>query len=344
MKKLILLLMVLCSTMPAYASEPAQTEAQLVEPLPSTEAMVDAGKAETQGSFDAAVDATPNTATVVAEASQERLDGATTEAPQLASASVSEPKISQQKGPGVHDLLYVEPLEETASSDEVIWMGWTVFESGDESYAQVGGDGGHAFGRFQFDSRYDLAGFLQKCITYDANYAVKFGQFVTTKSGKPAIRTRSGLNAVWRQVYAERSEEFARLRIEFAAETYYHQVKEALAATYGINLDDYGPVLKGTVWSVALRDGNNVHTIRKYNNLRTVVDTYAPGISEETWLRAIYAAEAARHPSQAGRWNNKQLTAALVALAEEGREDVAMNELLLKGFEVITHREGYTAV
>ena len=107
-------------------------------------------------------------------------------------------------------------------------MGWTVFESGDESYAQTGGDGGHAFGRFQFDSRYDLAGFLQKCINYDETYA-RFGQFITTKSGQAVMRTRSGLSEVWKQIYSERPDEFSLLQIEYAAENYYYNVRSSPA-------------------------------------------------------------------------------------------------------------------
>ena len=90
------------------------------------------------------------------------------------------------------------------------------------------------------------------------------------------------------------------------------------------------------MWSIALRDGNNVHTMRRYNNLRTVVDTYVPGIDEETWLRAIYAAETARHPSQSGRWSNKQLNAALSALSQYQVEVVSNG---LAEFEVIVQRK-----
>lgn len=239
-----------------------------------------------------------------------------------------------QVGPGFINLPFVE--ETVSEPGELIWMGWTVFESGDESYAQTGGDGGHAFGRFQFDSRYDLAGFLQKCINYDVAYA-RFGQFITTKSGQTVMRTRSGLSEVWKQIYSERPDEFSLLQIEYAAETYYYNVKMALLNMYGINIDEYSPVLKGTMWSIALRDGNNVHAMRRYNNLRTVVDTYVPGIDEETWLRAIYAAETARHPSQSGRWSNKQLNAALSALSQYQQIEVASNSLA--EFEVIVQRK-----
>ena len=48
---------------------------------------------------------------------------------------------------------------ETVYEDE-IWMGWTIFESGNVSYGQAGGDGGKAYGRYQFDYRYALADFL----------------------------------------------------------------------------------------------------------------------------------------------------------------------------------------
>lgn len=316
---------------PTYANEAGAIQVVTVEPLDAENVFTVNAVSEDATLVGLVTDGqeaqnTPETAITVDQL-EETAEPTT---PVIEALAVS----NTQVGPGFINLPLVEEVVDEPG--EVVWMGWTVFESGDESYAQTGGDGGHAFGRFQFDSRYDLAGFLQKCINYDETYA-RFGQFITTKSGQVAMKTRSGLNAVWKQIYNERPEEFSLLQIEYAAETYYYNVKEALLAMYGINIDEYSPVLKGTMWSIALRDGNNVHAVRRYNNLRTVVDTYVPGIDEETWLRAIYAAETARHPNQSGRWSNKQLNAALSALSQYQQIELAANELM--EFEVIVQRK-----
>ena len=55
---------------------------------------------------------------------------------------------------------------ETVYDDE-IWMGWTIFESGNVGYGQVGGDGGRAYGRYQFDYQYALPEFLAYAVSAD---------------------------------------------------------------------------------------------------------------------------------------------------------------------------------
>ena len=49
--------------------------------------------------------------------------------------------------------------------DGAIWTGWASCESGSEGGRSAGSDGGHAFGLFQFDDRYEsLYRFLQHCL------------------------------------------------------------------------------------------------------------------------------------------------------------------------------------
>lgn len=57
---------------------------------------------------------------------------------------------------------------ETVYDDE-IWMGWTIFESGNVGYGQAGGDGGRAYGRYQFDYQYALPEFLTYVVSTDSD-------------------------------------------------------------------------------------------------------------------------------------------------------------------------------
>ena len=215
------------------------------------------------------------------------------------------------------------PIKALAAEDE-IWTGWTVFESGSEGWYQTGGDGGHAYGRYQFDIGYDFTEFMKQCVNADREGYSGFNKFISISritagrngnmkimENKPLLEARSELSEVWKTICNDMGESFFTLQTDFASSIYYYPVKSKLMAIYGINLDDYGPALKGTVWSIAVRDGSNVSRNQEQNNLRAVTSTYKVGIDEKEWLNLIYDAETERHKSQAQRWNIEQRAAAL---------------------------------
>lgn len=204
-----------------------------------------------------------------------------------------------------------------AVSADMIWMDWLRFESGTAAWRQVGGDGGRAYGRYQFDIDYALPRFLSYCLSADSTTYAAFAGFITGEGKQARMVTTAGLPEVWTSLCDTHEAGFFALQDQYAREFYYNPVKENLLAIYGIDLDAYGPVLRGTVWSIALRDGPNVSRDGS-NNLYPVTATYSPGVDEATWLDAIYTAETNRHPSQAGRWGGAQRDAALQALNSVG--------------------------
>lgn len=227
------------------------------------------------------------------------------------------------------------PMKAMAAEDE-IWTGWTVFESGSEGWYQTGGDGGHAYGRYQFDIGYDFTEFMKQCVSVDGEGYSGFSKFIAMSritagrngnmkimENKPLLEARGELSEVWKQVCNEKGEDFFTLQTDFASGIYYYPVKSKLMAIYGINLDNYGPALKGTVWSIAVRDGSNVSRNPEQNNLRAVTSTYKTGIDEKEWLNLIYDAETERHKSQAQRWSIEQRAAAL-DVANGGSGEVYM--------------------
>lgn len=198
---------------------------------------------------------------------------------------------------------------EDSEEQAMIWMDWTRFESGDASWWQTGGDGGNAFGRYQFDKRCALGSFLMYCAEKSAEYA----GLAPYANADGTASDDGTLAEAWKWICQTKAEEFFALQTDFALNEYYYPVKADLFDLYQIELDQYGPVLKGTVWSIAIRDGKTVSLSPKRNRLRSVTETYSPGIDEREWLAKIYACEAQRHTTDPERWSEGQFEAAMQA-------------------------------
>ena len=212
-------------------------------------------------------------------------------------------------------LPWSEPIAAQAAGLDEIWMDWVQYESGD-NYAQAGGDGGLSYGRYQFNLEYSLPEFMQFCLERSPDEYAVFLRYVGGEADDPQIVTTSGLDVAWQQLYDEQSASFAALQDEFLLTGYYYPVQDGLSRLYDIDLNQYSAVLKGTVLSVALRDGSVVSTKQRCNCLATVTDTYYAGIPEMEWVEAIYDAESKKHPDQAKRWGVVQKEAALAKLNE----------------------------
>lgn len=180
-----------------------------------------------------------------------------------------------------------------------VWLDWTVFESGN-AYDSVNSAEGY-YGRFQFATEYCVEDFVHFCQTENSEHF--------------SMLDLNNLAATWQQAYDAYPQEFALLQDRYAFEHYYLAVRDGLRDLYDINLRDYSEVIRGTAFSIAIRDGRYVSLNSSENNLRAFTDTYYPGISEEEWIAAIYDAEADRHPKQDRRWRDEQKAMALEALA-----------------------------
>lgn len=198
---------------------------------------------------------------------------------------------------------------------EAIWTGWGAYESGEECWEQTGGDGGNAFGRFQIDARHSLAAFLRYAAESDERF-VGLERYYAKNGDETTLKSLDDLAFDWTWLCAVYGQDFYRTQAEFAYGMFYLLMRDELKDVWRIDLENYGPVLKGTVWSVAVRNGNCLSSIY------SVTDTYYAGIGEEEWLRKIYAVEARRHPDQEKRWREDQLNAALetLHLLESGEE------------------------
>lgn len=188
---------------------------------------------------------------------------------------------------------------------EEIWMGWTIFESGNAGYAQVGGDGGKAYGRYQMDYRYCLPDFLNYAVAADPVKYSMLTKFTEYSAGDEKLKKGQGLELAWMKAYQADPEGFSDLQDQFMYENYYLPGKAALKRK-GIDLDEIGdPVLNGTVYSLSVRDGADE------DGVRAAWQSLSPELTIQQWLAKIYELETTRHPDQSNRWNNEQKVAAL---------------------------------
>ena len=142
-----------------------------------------------------------------------------------------------------------------AEVTDKIWMGWTVRESGKAGFRQVGGDGGKAYGKYQFDYRYALVPFLNECIKYNPDRYAGFGTFAKMKQGDSGLIGNGYLAEQWTFCCDHYAEEFEMLQDRYAYIWYYSEVKRILLEKTGINLDDRSPAVKGSMFSMSIRSG-----------------------------------------------------------------------------------------
>lgn len=202
-----------------------------------------------------------------------------------------------------------DSAELEAEKASLLWMGWTTFESGEESWSLTASDDGHAYGRYQFDDRHCLADFVRFCVEEDRDNYESFTTFYWVDGqGKSHIKNTERLPEEWNWICYLKGEDFYDMQTKFALKAYYKPAKACIEKACKVDLDDYGPVLRGTMMSLAIRNGTYA------SGLQSAINTYQKGIDEREWLQEIYAAEAAHHPKQVTRWGTTQKQAALRAL------------------------------
>lgn len=181
-----------------------------------------------------------------------------------------------------------------------IWMGWTYFESGTEGYAQAGGDGGRACGRYQFDYGYDLSGFVDYALSEAPGKFTSLEKYKGAGNNNEKLKS-TAFHMAWKEAYNADPDTFSDLQDQYAYDVYFTPVMNKLRAR-GIDTDD--PVVLGTIYSFSIRDGAD-------NAAKTVASEYKEGDTIYQWLSKLYQAETRKHPSQASRWAQGQMTAAL---------------------------------
>lgn len=137
-----------------------------------------------------------------------------------------------------------------------IWMGWLKRESGTKGYRCVLGDSGAANSAYQFDYRYALVPFMQYCVDKFPSHYDGFKKYIAYGAGNSNLRGNTGLANLWLSYCDKYWDEFCSLQDSYAYIKYYLEAKKYIKNLYGIEMDNHSPVVKGTLFSMAIRSGS----------------------------------------------------------------------------------------
>ena len=176
--------------------------------------------------------------------------------------------------------LYTNAEKETTYSGDTdkIWMGWTKRETGSEGLRCIHGDAGKAYG-LQFDYRYGLIPFLKYCVEYNAERYAGFKPYIALGAGSSKLIYNQGLGKLWQTLYDNYTAEFEQLQYTCAYQQYYLPAKEYVLKNYGLDMDKCHPAVKGTLWSMSFRSGQE-------DGAKMFVG--CTGKSDETILNTVY--------------------------------------------------------
>ena len=204
-----------------------------------------------------------------------------------------------------------------------IWLGWTPRESGKKGFRDVNGDHGHAFGKYQFDYRYALVGFMKYCANFSSKYS-GFSKYINFGVGSSKLVNNSGLATLWSYYCEKYPEEFEALQDTYAYNEYYLEVKKYLKKECKIDLDNHHPVVRGSAFSMAIRSGS-LSAARKFRGCKD-------STPDETMLRSTYATYG---QEDARRWTKaNQLGDALYALKYDNYSIITISDDVVKTEEV----------
>lgn len=212
---------------------------------------------------------------------------------------------------------------------EKIWLGWTYYESGElgsntTGYGAIHQNDSVAFGRYQFHYKYDLKELLSELKKENENLYGIFSPFLNSNNFEDYfVNHKSEFVSAWETARGYGDEKFKEIQDELAYNLYYVPTKNALQKM-GINLDDFGPVIRGTVWSISVRTGvldTNATTSKTY---KALVSTYQNGISNEEYLENMMSVMN-QNSYDDGRWRNGQKNAAISAMSIEDRDSYPVN-------------------
>lgn len=196
-----------------------------------------------------------------------------------------------------------------------IWMGWLKRESGSAGFRQTNGDNGNAYGLMQFDRRYALVPFMQYCVDYSDRYEA-FKPYIAYGAGSDKLKSNGALAVVWTYFCDHFPEEFEQLQIAYGYQYYYLEAEKYMQRLHGIVMDNHGPAVKGTLWSMAIRSGA-LCAARKFAGC---ADYYEDELMLNVAYRT-YGNEDAKRWTKAGQWGD-----ALAALLNDEYTDI-MTEL-----------------
>lgn len=213
--------------------------------------------------------------------------------------------------------------------NQVIWMEWTYYESGDLGQFNSGYDCVHAknvaFGRYQFYITYQIPTFINEVLNARET---GFDELEPYKDKSYLSSHKSEFCILWHKLEKNNPEIFNGLQDESAYQDIYLPTKKALLKK-GIDINKFGPVIRGTVWSIAIRVGVLDTSVPSSETYQALIDTYHEGITEEEYLLNMMDSLASymskKDPGDVPRWKTAQKEQAVSAMGVQNNVAVTKN-------------------
>lgn len=139
------------------------------------------------------------------------------------------------------------------------WMGWIPNESIYPYLTPEGlsvmGDSGQAYGMYQFDYRYGLVPFMQRCYDYNPSVYADFLPFINLGAGNTNLVNNTRLHSIFIDYATNRTEEFQYLQDSDAIANYLQPCIDYVKNNYNIDITTKDPTILGTAFSMAIRGG-----------------------------------------------------------------------------------------
>lgn len=179
-------------------------------------------------------------------------------------------------------------------NNETIDMFWWNRQCGDgyTGYRRTKDSKGNpSFGAYELNKAHTLTSFMQLCIDYNEEQYEGFKKFVSSVSDD--LLNNPKLETLWVSYCDRDIDEFGELQDTYAFNTYYIPAKK-VAVNAGVPVDNYSPLLKGSLWSFAIRSGAS-------KGAKKIINAYKNGAKEE--LALLKAAYSGYGNNDANRWS-----------------------------------------
>lgn len=144
---------------------------------------------------------------------------------------------------------------QTVTTRYYAWMGWipneSIYPYLDPQGLSVVGDAGQAYGMYQFDYRYGLVPFMQRCYNFDSTYYSGFAYYIGLGAGNTELINNTQLANLFSRYANERTAQFQYLQDLDAIENYLEPAINAVSWDIG----NSNPVVLGSLFSMAIRFG-----------------------------------------------------------------------------------------
>lgn len=186
-------------------------------------------------------------------------------------------------------------------SDKMLFF--TYFESGADAYAQTGGDAGKAYGKYQFDYRYSLAGLVNFCYKNNPIVFADFKPFLRWEPGNIKWVGNKKFAAAWKKIYDKYPDEFRKFQDAYAKQQYYDPTERQLK-DMGILLEGRSDVVKGAVFSYAIQHGGGYTTCNAVQKAKITNNT-----SDEDFIKKLYKYRIKMFPLYTTRYTQEKMMA-----------------------------------